>query len=192
MPYTLMPLLFLSVLAMSGEMQPSCILGASTRILFNLQNPKKKRSIVRYHKFILYRSVTTMHRCAPSKRAIHLTRICTPRPSAGVLVARLGLPFTPSTQTVRWATKKVAGTSRNGRESESKRLGIKRFGGQWVRAGEILVRQRGTRWGAVKKGDTVGVGRDHTIYAKIDGFVKFYRDTMRKKTLVAVLPDGLA
>jgi len=99
--------------------------------------------------------------------------------------------FTPS-GFVRWATKKVAGTSRNGRESESKRLGIKRFGGQQVRAGEILVRQRGTRWGAVVKGDTVGVGKDHTIYAKIDGFVKFYRDTLKKKTLVAVLPEGLA
>ena len=68
------------------------------------------------------------------------------------------------------AHKKAAGSSRNGRDSESKRLGVKRFGGQLVKAGEILVRQRGTRF---HSGVNTGLGRDHTIYAKADGRVKF-------------------
>ena len=68
------------------------------------------------------------------------------------------------------AHKKAAGSSRNGRDSESKRLGVKRFGGQFVQAGSIIVRQRGTRFRA---GANVGMGRDHTLFAKADGFVKF-------------------
>lgn len=68
------------------------------------------------------------------------------------------------------AHKKAAGSTRNGRDSESKRLGVKRFGGQLVKAGEILVRQRGTRF---HSGVNTGLGRDHTIYAKADGRVKF-------------------
>ena len=67
------------------------------------------------------------------------------------------------------AHKKAAGSSRNGRDSESKRLGVKKFGGQQVVAGNILVRQRGTRFHA---GVNVGVGRDHTLFAKADGQVK--------------------
>ncbi len=70
------------------------------------------------------------------------------------------------------AHKKGQGSSRNGRDSESKRLGIKRFDGQVVRAGHILVRQRGT---AIKPGRNVGVGRDWTLFAKVDGWVKFER-----------------
>lgn len=76
------------------------------------------------------------------------------------------------------AHKKGAGSSRNGRDSESKRLGIKRYGGQAVRAGTILVRQRGTRF---KPGNNVGMGRDHTLFATIDGYVKFEHVSRSKK-----------
>ena len=68
------------------------------------------------------------------------------------------------------AHKKGGGTSRLGRDSQSKRLGVKRYAGQQVRAGTIIVRQRGTR---IHLGDNVGLGRDYTIYALIDGVVKF-------------------
>ena len=68
------------------------------------------------------------------------------------------------------AHKKGVGSSRNGRDSKPKMLGVKRYGGQVVKAGEIIVRQRGTK---IKPGDNVGLGRDHTIYAKIPGVVTF-------------------
>ncbi|MEH6625096.1 MAG: 50S ribosomal protein L27 [Motiliproteus sp.] len=68
------------------------------------------------------------------------------------------------------AHKKAGGSTRNGRDSESKRLGVKRFGGQKVTAGSILVRQRGTRF---HPGDNVGCGRDHTLFATSEGVVKF-------------------
>jgi large subunit ribosomal protein L27 len=68
------------------------------------------------------------------------------------------------------AHKKGGGSSRNGRDSESKRLGVKKYGGEWVRSGNIIVRQRGTK---IKPGTNVGLGRDHTIFATIDGTVKF-------------------
>lgn len=68
------------------------------------------------------------------------------------------------------AHKKGGGTSRNGRDSQSKRLGVKRYAGQGVNAGTILVRQRGTR---IHPGNNVGVGRDHTLFALITGVVKF-------------------
>lgn len=68
------------------------------------------------------------------------------------------------------AHKKAGGSTRNGRDSESKRLGVKRFGGQLVKAGEIIVRQRGTRFNS---GTNTGVGRDHTIFATAAGRVKF-------------------
>ena len=70
------------------------------------------------------------------------------------------------------AHKKAGGSSRNGRDSAGRRLGIKRFGGQVVRAGNILVRQKGTK---VYPGQNVGMGRDYTLFAKIDGLVKFER-----------------
>jgi large subunit ribosomal protein L27 len=70
------------------------------------------------------------------------------------------------------AHKKGVGSSRNGRDSQSKRLGVKRFGGQHVTAGAIIVRQRGT---AVHPGANVGMGRDHTLFALIDGTVQFDR-----------------
>ena len=68
------------------------------------------------------------------------------------------------------AHKKAAGSTRNGRDSESKRLGVKAFGGQTVTAGSIIVRQRGTRFHA---GTNVGCGKDHTLFAKADGVVEF-------------------
>lgn len=68
------------------------------------------------------------------------------------------------------AHKKAGGSSRNGRDSDGKRLGVKRFGGERVLAGNIIVRQRGTRWHA---GSNVGLGKDHTIFATSDGTVRF-------------------
>ena len=82
------------------------------------------------------------------------------------------------------AHKKAGGSSRNGRDSESKRLGVKRFGGQKVIAGNILVRQRGTKMDA---GQNVGVGRDHTLFAIADGVVSF-RTRAGGKVEVNVLP----
>jgi large subunit ribosomal protein L27 len=68
------------------------------------------------------------------------------------------------------AHKKGGGSSRNGRDSQSKRLGVKRFDGESVTSGSILVRQRGTKF---KPGNNVGLGRDHTLFATMDGYVKF-------------------
>jgi large subunit ribosomal protein L27 len=70
------------------------------------------------------------------------------------------------------AHKKAGGSSRNGRDTEGRRLGIKKFGGESVLAGNIIVRQRGTKW---KPGQHVGLGRDHTIFALVDGHVSFHR-----------------
>ncbi|GAA5097178.1 50S ribosomal protein L27 [Bartonella acomydis] len=70
------------------------------------------------------------------------------------------------------AHKKAGGSSRNGRDSESKRLGVKKFGGETVIAGNIIVRQRGTRW---HPGDNVGIGKDHTLFALSNGIVSFQK-----------------
>ena len=82
------------------------------------------------------------------------------------------------------AHKKAGGSSRNGRDSNSQRLGVKRFGGQFVTGGSILVRQRGTR---LKPGDNVGLGRDDSLFALIDGVVRFH-DRGRMGKFVSVLP----
>ncbi|RCS23573.1 50S ribosomal protein L27 [Phyllobacterium salinisoli] len=82
------------------------------------------------------------------------------------------------------AHKKAGGSSRNGRDSESKRLGVKKFGGEKVLAGNILVRQRGTKWHA---GDNVGVGKDHTLFALSTGSVSF-RTKANGRTFVSVNP----
>lgn len=82
------------------------------------------------------------------------------------------------------AHKKGAGSSRNGRESESKRLGIKLYGGQRAKAGNIIVRQRGTKH---HPGENVGIGKDHTLFALIDGHVNF-RKKQNNKSYVSVLP----
>ena len=81
------------------------------------------------------------------------------------------------------AHKKAGGSSKNGRDSESKRLGIKLFGGQAARAGSIIVRQRGTRF---HPGVNVGCGRDHTLFATADGFVRFERKGPRNRRTVSV------
>jgi large subunit ribosomal protein L27 len=83
------------------------------------------------------------------------------------------------------AHKKAGGSSRNGRDSQSKRLGVKRYGDQVISAGSIIVRQRGTR---VHAGENVGMGKDHTLYAKVSGKVLFgVKGPMSKKT-VSVVP----
>jgi len=82
------------------------------------------------------------------------------------------------------AHKKGMGSSRNGRDSVSKRLGVKNYDGQFVKAGNIIVRQCGTR---VHPGFNVGLGSDYTIYALIDGFVKF--ENRKERTFVSVYPD---
>lgn len=84
------------------------------------------------------------------------------------------------------AHKKAGKSTRNQRDSQSKRLGVKMFGGQAVRAGNIIVRQRGTR---IKPGNNVGMGKDHTLFSLIDGFVKFEHETKTKKR-VSVYPNA--
>lgn len=81
------------------------------------------------------------------------------------------------------AHKKAGGSTRNGRDSQSKRLGVKRFGGQEVLAGNILIRQRGTRFHA---GEGVGMGKDHTLFATSNGIVKFEVKGAQKRKYVSV------
>tara|TARA_B100001250_G_C19657392_1_gene725479 strand:- start:319 stop:570 length:252 start_codon:yes stop_codon:yes gene_type:complete len=81
------------------------------------------------------------------------------------------------------ATKKAGGSSRNGRDSIGRRLGVKKFGGEKVISGNIIVRQRGTKF---HPGDNVGIGKDHTIFATIDGKVAFKKKRIR--TYVSVVP----
>ena len=83
------------------------------------------------------------------------------------------------------AHKKGGGTTRNGRDSESKRLGVKVYGGQAINAGGIIVRQRGTKLHA---GENVGMGKDHTLFALVDGKVQFAIKGTQKRHLVMVVP----
>lgn len=83
------------------------------------------------------------------------------------------------------AHKKAGGSTRNGRDSNPKYLGVKRYGGQLVNAGEILVRQRGTKFHA---GEGVGVGRDHTLYARTMGLVKFITRGAKQRNYVVIEP----
>lgn len=83
------------------------------------------------------------------------------------------------------AHKKAGGSSRNGRDSQSKRLGVKRYGGERVDAGAIIVRQRGTQ---VHPGLNVGMGRDHTLFAKVPGRVEFAQKGPGRNTTVSVVP----
>ena len=82
------------------------------------------------------------------------------------------------------AHKKAGGSSRNGRDTAGRRLGVKRFGGQSVLAGNILVRQRGTKF---HPGTNVGMGRDHTLFALVDGHVQF-RATSQGRQMIAIVP----
>ena len=84
------------------------------------------------------------------------------------------------------AQKKAGGSTKNGRDSESKRLGVKLFGGQKVIAGNIIIRQRGT---PVHAGRNVGIGRDHTLFAKKDGHVKFEKKGPKNRQFVSVVTN---
>ncbi len=84
------------------------------------------------------------------------------------------------------AHKKAGGSSKNGRDSESKRLGVKAYGGESVLAGNIIVRQRGTRF---HPGTNVGIGRDHTLFAKKDGNVRFERKGPKNRQFVSVVAE---
>jgi large subunit ribosomal protein L27 len=83
------------------------------------------------------------------------------------------------------AHKKAGGSSRNGRDSESKRLGLKAYGGELVNAGSILVRQRGTKFHA---GPNVGLGKDHTLFALVTGKVKYHAHGPEQKSTVSIEP----
>ena len=85
--------------------------------------------------------------------------------------------------------KKGVGSSRNGRDSESKRLGVKEFDGQYVTAGSILVRQRGTKF---KPGLNVGRGNDDTLFSKVDGYVKFERKSKKDRQISVYTEDQVA
>jgi large subunit ribosomal protein L27 len=85
------------------------------------------------------------------------------------------------------AHKKAGGSSRNGRDSQSKRLGVKAFGGEPVSAGSIIVRQRGTK---VHPGVNVGIGKDHTLFALVDGKVEFSIKGASQKTIVSIVPPA--
>ena len=85
------------------------------------------------------------------------------------------------------AHKKAGGSSRNGRDSAGRRLGVKLYGGQEATAGNILVRQRGTKWWP---GDNVGMGKDHTLFALTDGQVTF-RKGLKGRTFISVIPSSL-
>jgi len=87
------------------------------------------------------------------------------------------------------AHKKAGGSTRNGRDSNPKRLGVKRYGGEVVQAGNIIVRQRGTKF---HPGANVGLGKDHTLFAKADGAVKFEIKGPLQRKLVSVVPQGEA
>jgi large subunit ribosomal protein L27 len=82
------------------------------------------------------------------------------------------------------AHKKAGGSSKNGRDSNSKRLGVKVFGGQFIRAGGIIIRQRGTK---VHAGENVGLGRDHTLFSKVDGVVEFIKTGEHNRQFVKVV-----
>lgn len=84
------------------------------------------------------------------------------------------------------AHKKAGGSTRNGRDSESKRLGVKRFGGESVLAGSIIIRQRGTKFHA---GSNVGIGRDHTLFATANGKVKFEVKGDKNRKYVSIIAD---
>ena len=84
------------------------------------------------------------------------------------------------------AHKKAGGSTKNGRESQSKRLGVKKFGGEQVLAGNILVRQRGTLY---RPGVNVGVGTDHTLFALVTGKVQYQKKGAEKRTFVSVQPE---
>lgn len=86
------------------------------------------------------------------------------------------------------AHKKAGGSTRNGRDSHSKRLGVKHFGGEFVKAGNIIIRQRGTHY---HPGNNVGIGKDHTLFALVEGAVKFMRKGPKLRQYVSVMPVAI-
>jgi large subunit ribosomal protein L27 len=86
------------------------------------------------------------------------------------------------------AHKKAGGSSRNGRDSESKRLGVKSYGGELINAGSIIIRQRGTK---IHPGVNVGMGKDHTLFALVNGTVAFATKGKEKKKIVSILPAAV-
>lgn len=82
------------------------------------------------------------------------------------------------------ATKKAGGSSRNGRDSAGRRLGVKKYGSEFVESGAIIVRQRGTKW---HPGKNVGIGKDHTIFAKIAGIVEFVKTSHKNRIFINVV-----
>lgn len=91
-------------------------------------------------------------------------------------------------QTFRFATKKAGGSTRNGRDSIGRRLGLKKFGGEFVICGNIIIRQRGQKYHPDLK--TVGMGRDHTLYALTPGYVKFTYNVEKKHQVVSVIENN--
>ena len=83
------------------------------------------------------------------------------------------------------ATKKAGGSSRNGRDSAGRRLGVKKYSGEHVLSGNIIVRQRGTKF---HPGDNVGIGKDHTIFSTVEGFVTFKKSNHKSRIFISVIP----
>jgi large subunit ribosomal protein L27 len=106
-----------------------------------------------------------------------------PLPLPSFSLAITSVPLLDVSQ--RWATKKAGGSTKNGRSSNPKYLGVKRNAGQVVVTGNILVRQRGTKFNA---GENVGIGKDHTLFALRPGYLKFDWDNFSKKSWVSVVP----
>ena len=90
-------------------------------------------------------------------------------------------------QTLRFATKKTGGSTRNGRDSIGRRLGVKKFGGEYVITGNIVIRQRGVRY---RPGANIGVGKDHTLYALTPGYVQFNYNEKIKRQIVSIVEQN--
>ena len=127
------------------------------------------------------RASAALHPYSP--RVVSCPTVSTTNTSLPEISASLSHPS--STIFVRWATKKQGGSSSNGRDSQPKYLGVKKFGGEYVRGGNIIVRQRGFKFA---KGVNVGAGVDHTLFALVEGEVKFTFDSFKRKSVVNVVP----
>ena len=120
--------------------------------------------------------------------------VAPPRLAAAGSLGSLVAPSLPScvvalaaTGAVRHATSKAGGSTKNGRDSQPKYLGVKAYGGHFVEPGNVIVRQRGAKYGVVQSTATVGVGKDWTLYALQPGYVKFWYHTMQRKYYVEVV-----
>src|SRR5204863_9474950 len=122
-------------------------------------------------------------RCGAASTSRSRRAIASPSPNCAS--TRSSAPKTRNQKGDSMAHKKAGGSSRNGRDSNSKRLGVKAYGGEHVTAGAIIVRQRGT---VVHPGVNVGIGRDHTLYARVAGKVEFKVRGANNKQTVSVLP----